>query len=144
MTILYPFLTDELGALVLWISMLAGLASALVNGVTDKDVWGKAGRDGASGVFAAIIHTFLIILRSMVLGVFAGTVLAGFLIGREQFPDAVIAGAAGIAAFVADPVLTWLKDNIGDIVKKVTKGKLIEGNSLPDDHRSASAGNLDN
>lgn len=144
MRVLYPFLNDELGALVLWISLLAGFTSAMVNGVAESEAWERACRDGASGVWAKVFVSLLLIIRSMVLGLFLGTVVAGFLIGREQLSQPIIIGAAGLAAFIADPLLEALKRNWQKLVQRLFGGKFIEGNDVPQQNKSASAGDLDN
>ena len=101
----------ELTRTVVLFSLFAGLASSLVNGVTDLERWDRASKNGAAAVFAALIYSLLLIIRSMLLGMFAGMLIGGMLEGKADIPNPVVIAIAGVGAFLADPVLTWLKKN---------------------------------
>jgi hypothetical protein len=141
MTILYPWLDQEIGQLVLWICLLAGFASALVNGITSSSPWLEAGTEGCSSVAALAVSSALRVLRSMVLGVFAGTVTFGLLSSKTKYEQSTMVALAGLAAFVADPVLTWIKGHVGRVIRKFFGSKAPSAEDEPQGR--GSGGTLD-
>ena len=112
----------DLWQIVVIVSLLAGLASALVNGITDQEIWHRAASGGCTGVAGRLIQSVLLIVRSMVIGLFAGVTVAALAAGVFEDQGGVAIPLAAIAAFLADPVLKVIKRDAGRIVSNYLKG----------------------
>lgn len=123
MAILYPFIEQDLGRLVLWFSFFAGLTACLFNGVASEERWGKAAVGGFWGVVTTMIQTAMIVVRSVFISIFAGTIAAGVMIawlGDTKIEAIVLIVVAG-AAFLADPILNYVRVNWKPLTEKVLR-----------------------
>jgi hypothetical protein len=124
MDIVYPFIDKELGELVLWISAAAGICAALFNGVAKEERWEHAAATGFWGILAVLIQSLMIIIRSIILSVFVGTITAGVIVSTfGQTPEVVVMVGVAVVAFLAEFVLKWMRENWKGIMGKILPGK---------------------